>query len=165
VVRRAPEPAPAGRLAPVSIYESPSTPPTLGRPEYPRWLWLLALGLLIVIAGAVTVLVFVGEDSENTARDAAIEQFFPTEGDKIFQQEPVGLDLASGFDASLSLNGVAIPEDQLDKTAGLNLVLFTPGPGKEVEQYNQDQNCVVATFWPLSDVAAVTSRSWCFSVL
>jgi hypothetical protein len=149
----------------VSIYETPSTPPTLGKPQYPRWLWLLGLGVLVVIAGAVTALVFLGEDSDNTVRDAAVEQFFPTEGDKIFQQEPVGLDLEAGYDASLSLNGVAIPEDQLDKTSGLNLVLFTPGAGKEVEAYDQGQNCVVATFWPLSDTAAVTSRSWCFSVL
>jgi hypothetical protein len=149
----------------VTTYDAPSTPPTLGRPQYPRWLWLLGLGLLVVIAGAVTALVFLDEDSDNDVRDAAIERFYPTEGDKIFQQAPVGLDLAGGFDASLSLNGVAIPEDQLDKTEPLNLVLFTPGPGKEVEQYSQGQNCVVATFWPLSDPSVVASRSWCFSVL
>lgn len=149
----------------MSIYEPPSTPPTLGKPQYPRWLWLLGLGVILVIAASVTALAFLGEDSDDTTHDAAIEQFFPTEGDKIFQQAPVGLDLEAGFDARLALNGVAIPEDQLDKTPALNLVLFTPGPDKEVEQYDQGQNCVVATFWPLSDTAAVTSRAWCFSVL
>ena len=154
-----------GRLSAVTIYETPSTPPTQGRPEYPKWLWLLALGVVVVIAVAVTALVFLGEDSDNTARDAAIERFIPTEGDKMFQQSPVGLDLDAGFDANLSLNGVAIPEDQLDKTPALNLVLFTPGPDKEVEQYDQGQNCVVATFWPQSDPALVSSRSWCFTVI
>jgi hypothetical protein len=152
-------------MAGVTIYETPSTPPTQGKPQYPKWLWLLGLGVVLVIAGAVTALAFLGEDSGNDARDAAIEQFFPTEGDKIFQQAPVGLDLEAGFDASLSLNGVAIPEDQLAKTPALNLVLFTPGPDKEVEQYDQGQNCVVATFWPQSDPAVVTSRSWCFTVI
>jgi hypothetical protein len=149
----------------VSLYDTPSTPPTLGKPQYPKWLWLLGLGVVVIIGMAVTALVFLGEDSDNTARDAAIERFIPTEGDKIFQQSSVGLDLEAGFDGTLALNGTPIPEDQLEKTPALNLVLFTPGPDKEVEQYDQGQNCVVATFWPSSDPAAVTSRSWCFSVL
>lgn len=152
-------------MAAVTIYERPSTPPTLGRPQYPKWLWLLGLGVVVVIAAAVTALAFLGEDSDNTARDAAIEQFFPTEGDQIFQQEPVGLDLEPGFDATLSLNGVPVPADQLARTEGLNLVLFTPGPGKVLERYDDGQNCVVATVWPRSNPSSVASRSWCFRVL
>ena len=149
----------------MTIYEPPSTPPTLGKPQYPKWLWLLGLVVVVVIAVAVTALAFLGEDSDNNARDAAIERFIPTEGDQIFQQSPVGLDLEAGYDGTISLNGTPIPEDQLDKTEALNLVLFSPGPDKEVQQYDQGQNCVVATFWPVSDEAAVASRSWCFSVL
>lgn len=133
---------------------------------YPKWLWILGLAVVVIIAGAVTALAFLGEDSDNNAGDAAIERFIPTEGDKIFQQGPVGVDLATGYDGTLALNGTAIPDDQLDKTPALNLVQFTPGPDKDVEQYDQGQNCVVATYWLLSDgPGAGTSRSWCFSVL
>lgn len=149
----------------MSSYERPSTPPALGKPSYPRWLWALALGVVVVVGGAVAALVLLGEGSDDDTRDAAIERFLPDQGDQIFQQAPVGLDLAPGFDGTLALNGVAIPEDQLDKTEALNLVLFTPGPDKEVQQYDEGPNCVIATFWPTSDPQAVTSRSWCFTVL
>jgi hypothetical protein len=150
----------------VTIHDAPSTPPTLGKPEYPRWLWLVGLAVVAVIAVAIGALVVLGEDSDNDARDAAIEQFIPTDGDQIVQQEPVGIDLAPGYDGTLALNGVAIPEDQLNKVPALNLVQFVPGEGKEVEQYLQGRNCVVATFWLSKDgPGQATSRSWCFSVL
>jgi hypothetical protein len=122
--------------------------------------------VVVVIGIAVGALVVLGEDSDNDARDAAIEQYIPTEGDKIFQQEPVGIDLAPGYDGTLALNGVVIPDDQLAKTPALNLVLFTPGPGQEVEQYLQGQNCVLATFWLSEDgPGQATSRSFCFTVI
>jgi hypothetical protein len=150
----------------VSTFDAPSTPATSSKPQYPRWIWVFG-GLVIVIVGAaIAALVVVGEGSNDDVHDAAIEQFIPLEGNKIFQQQPVGIDLAPGYDGTLALNGVAIPDDQLDKTPALNLVTFTPGPGKIVEQYDQGQNCVLATFWLSKDGPGVaTSRSWCFSVL
>jgi len=123
--------------------------------------------VIVVIGLAVAALVVVGEHSDNDlAGDAAIEQYIPTEGAQLVQQAPIGIDLAPGYDGTLALNGVAIPDDELDTTPALNLVRFTPGPGKVVEQYDQGQNCVLATFWLIEDGPGVaTSRDWCFTVL
>lgn len=149
------------------MYEVPSTPPTAGRPQYPRWLWLMGLAVVVIVAAAITGLVIAGEDSDNDqAGDAAIEQFIPAEGAQLVQQAPIGIDLAPGYSGTLALNGVAIPEDELDTTPALNLVRFTPGPGKQVERYDEGPNCVLATFWLISDGPGVaTSRYWCFTVL
>jgi hypothetical protein len=153
-------------MAGVSSSDAPSTPPTAGTPHYPRWLWGFGLLVILIVGGAITALVFVSEDSNNNVRDAAIEQYIPVEGNKIFQQAPVGIDLSPGYDGTLALNGVAIPDDELDKTPALNLVMFTPGPGKSVETYSEGQNCALATFWQIKDGPGIaTSRSWCFSVL
>jgi hypothetical protein len=150
----------------VTVYDTPSTPPTLGKPEYPRWLWIVGLAFAVVIAVSIGALVVLGEGSDDDVRDAAVEQYIPAEGDQIVQQEPAGIDLAPGYDGTLAINGVAIPEDQLDKVPALNLVQFTPGEGKEVEQYLQGRNCVIATYWLSKDgPGRATSRSWCFSVL
>jgi hypothetical protein len=153
-------------MAAVTMSDAPSTPPTAGQPQYPRWIWVFGLVVIIIVGGAITALVFVSEDSNNDVRDAAVEQFIPVEGNKIFQQDHVGIDLAPGYDGTLALNGVAIPDDELEKTPALNLVLFTPGPGKAVEAYSEGQNCALATFWQIKDGPGIaTSRAWCFSVL
>jgi hypothetical protein len=150
----------------VTSYDTPSTPPTLGRPEYPRWLWVVGAAVVVVVGVSIGALVVLGEGSDNDVREAAIEQFIPAEGDQIVQQEPVGIDLAPGYDGTLALNGVAIPEDQLNKVPALNLVQFIPGEGKEIEQYNEGRNCVLATFWLSKDgPGQATSRAWCFNVL
>jgi hypothetical protein len=155
-----------GQNGGVSVHDTPSTPPTMGKPQYPRWLWLVVLAVVVVVGVTITILAFLSEGSDNRVGDPAIEQFIPTEGDKIFQQEPVGIDLAPGYDGTLALNGTRIPDDQLTKVPALNIVQFVPGPGKDVEQYDQGQNCVLATYWLSEDGPGVaTSRSWCFTVL
>jgi hypothetical protein len=127
----------------------------------------MGLAVVVIVAAAITGLVIAGEDSDNDqAGDAAIEQFIPAEGAQLVQQAPIGIDLAPGYSGTLALNGVAIPEDELDTTPALNLVRFTPGPGKQVERYDEGPNCVLATFWLISDGPGVaTSRYWCFTVL
>ena len=150
----------------MSVYETPSTPPTAGKPQYPRWIWLMAGGVVVVIAVTSVILWRVGLPAPDTVGDAAVERLIPNQDDKIFQQEAVGIDLAPGYDGTLALNGTAIPDDELDKTPQLNLVTFTPAPGKAVEQYDQGRNCVLATYWLIKDGPGIaTSRSWCFTVV
>lgn len=150
----------------VSVYETPSTPPTAGKPQYPRWIWVMAGCVVVIVAVVAVVLARVGLPAPDTAGDAAVEQLIPQTDAKIFQQEPVGIDLAPGYDGKLALNGTPIPDDQVDATPQLNLITFTPGPGKAVEQYDAGQNCVLATYWLIEDGPGIaTSRGWCFSVV
>ena len=144
-----------------------STPAAPQKIHYPRWLWYVAGGLALVIAVCVAILA-TQSASPNSANldDGVVEQLIPADGDKILQQEPVGIDLAAGYDGTLAVNGVPIPDDQLQRVPQLNLVQFQPGPGKEIEQFPPGQNCVVATFWRSeTGPGQSTSRAWCFTVV
>lgn len=66
----------------------------------------------------------------------------------------------------LVLNGVLIPEDEVVRLAGVDIVQFLPGPGKTVEEYQTGENCVVATYWRYETGREQNATvSWCFTVV
>jgi hypothetical protein len=79
----------------------------------------------------------------------------------------VGIDLATGWGGTLVIDGVEIPEDELDLTPELGLVEFTPGEGRTVDALRPGRNCVSAVIWRLSDGRGVADRTvpWCFEVV
>lgn len=95
-----------------------------------------------------------------------IQRLIPSPGAKILQQDQVGIDMAPGFEATLTLNGVPLPLDQTEVVPAINQVTFRPSSGKVFEKLPAGQNCVVATYWESKYGPSVTSsRSWCFTVV
>ena len=89
-----------------------------------------------------------GGDVEPSVTDAAVEGLIPADGSpNVLRQAEIGIDLASGWTAELSINGRAIPDDQLRRNDPLNQVFFTPGPGKEIERLAAGTVVVVASIW------------------
>jgi hypothetical protein len=126
----------------------------------------LALAVPLVIAAvAVVAAFFVGGNDTPQADDRIVEAIIPGNNDKVLQQAEVGIDLQSGWDASLTIDGIAIPLDQYTKIVPQGRVSFEPGPGKALEFLPAGQNCVVARYWPLSNPEQNFSRSWCFTVV
>lgn len=125
------------------------------------------LALLAVVVVCIVVLTHVDTSTGGAgAGNGAIQRLIPTPGSKILQQDTVGIDLATGYDASLAINGAVIPLDQLTKVDALGQVTFKPGPGKDIETFPAGQNCIVATYWKIADGPnQSTSRSWCFTVV
>ena len=99
----------------------------------------------------------------------------------MLRQSKVGIDLAPGHAAELEINGVPIPPDQVnvfrdeadpeassEQQGGfdstLNRFEYQPLEGRAVPELKGDENCVVATFWPLSDPGDTETVEWCFTV-
>ena len=124
----------------------------------------IALVLLVLVAGGA-ILVASHETSQSQAQfdNGVVEQLIPNNGDKILQQDQVGIRLADGYTGSLVVNGLPVPDDQVDKVQALNEVLFQPGDGKVVQDWPAGQNCVVASYWKYETPADVSSHTWCFS--
>ena len=128
---------------------------------------------VVALAGAVFAVAFIAFDSGDEdpvlqGGDAAVvETLIPRRNAQVPQQTTIGIDLVTGWDAVLVVDGVEIPEDQLSRTPEIGLVEFTPGEARAVEELDPGQNCVTAVIWSLEDGRGVADRTipWCFEVV
>ena len=123
---------------------------------------LLCIPLLVAVIAAGVLWLNNTQTTGNADEDKIIEEITPLANSSVLQQSPVSIDLQSGWDASLTVNGRPIPDDQLTKVPAQGKVTFQPGPGKEFEFLQAAQNCVIATYWPLSNPEQKFRKTWCF---
>jgi hypothetical protein len=131
----------------------------------------IVLSLLLVVA--VGMFWLAGRngnaDPEPTMSESAVEQLIPGDGSpSVLRQAEIGIDLKDGWVAELAINGVQIPADQLRTNGPLSQFFFTPGEGKEIEQFTSGSVIVVASIWrPIDGEAFEDARQvvWRFSVL
>lgn len=106
--------------------------------------------LLVAGVGMFWLAGHVGKSGEvePSLADAAVQSLSPSDGSpNVLRQSEIGIDLAEGWVAQLSINGRPIPDDELRINAPLNQFFFTPGPGKEIETLNAGTVIVVASIW------------------
>jgi hypothetical protein len=100
-----------------------------------------------------------------TAPKSIIELLAPTAESNVLSQAQLLIDLTTNYDASFVINGVTIPDDQLQKRPELNQVIFNPGPGKVVERFPAGRNCVEADIFRIDGAQEdVPPARWCFNV-
>lgn len=81
-------------------------------------------------------------------RDPAVEEIVPADGSPVaVRQARIGIDLTTGHDAVLVIQGVEIPEDELDRNEPLNQVFFQPGAGKTIEELAPGPVTARALIW------------------
>ncbi|MGI9578438.1 MAG: hypothetical protein ACR2OH_09585 [Microthrixaceae bacterium] len=126
----------------------------------------------IVIIGAIVGMVFTfrlavtGDGNTSQALPDSVDRLIPASGDEVLSQSEIGVDLATGFDAYLIVNGTEIRDeaDGLKRELGLGTVTYQPGVGKPVEALQPDKNCVIAMVWPQHDGPdSAEPLSWCFT--
>ncbi len=141
---------------------------------------LITLGVVLVVFALV--LSTQGSEDIRVEGNPAIEALIPEENSEVLRQSAVGIDLAPGYNAELTINDVPIPPDQINvlrseenprQSAGtggsfgstLNRFVFQPLEGRAVQELLGGRNCVVAEYWPLSDPSARNRIKWCFTAL
>jgi hypothetical protein len=130
---------------------------------------------IVVVVGCLVALAFTcsaietddGSNDVATSGDSPVEQLTPPRDSEILRQEAVGVDLRPGWTGVLIVNGVEIPEDQVDDDAlaATGVLTYTVGDEKAVERFDAGENCVTAEVWRVEDTRADSrSVSWCFNV-
>jgi hypothetical protein len=133
----------------------------------------LVASLLVTAAVAAFVAAYLsaregGNDPILSAGGAGeiVEALIPRRDTQVPQQTTVGIDLVTGWEGTLVLNGTEIPKDQLTLTPELGLIQFTPAKGKAVEELRAGRNCVTAIVWPIAQGReAARNIPWCFEVV
>ncbi|HXY92609.1 MAG TPA: hypothetical protein VEP49_09050 [Acidimicrobiia bacterium] len=95
---------------------------------------------------------------------ADVESISPERGELTGLVDDVTIDLNDKLQGDMAIDGVQIPDDQLDTIPGLGVISFRPGPGKELTQFRQGYNTVVVHYWPLGKPRPTnpTTYSWTF---
>jgi hypothetical protein len=123
---------------------------------------IIALLLLVAIGGVIGVTHLSSSPSQPVS--GIIESTTPADGDNIPQQGTITIDLQSGWDGSLNIDQVNIPDNQLIKVPEQGLITFQPGAGKALEYFPAGQNCAILTYWQstVGPEESFTHR-WCFT--
>ena len=131
-------------------------------------------GRVAVVVVVVLVVVNLGivllNESDTTqtgpkALPADVEAVNPTPNSLTGLVDDVSADLADRYTGVLVIDGVEIPEDQLERVVGIQTVSFRPGPDKIISRFRAGVNTVTVKYWDgrLQDrPASPFSYTWSF---
>lgn len=142
----------------------PAAAPTRRGPAHP-WRW----AIVAVVAIAALNLVVFGLASSDTSPEgrtlpSTIDALTPPPGELIRLQDTVGADLRDDLTGVLLLDGVEIPEDQLERVVPLAIVSFRPGPDQDLERFEAGEHTLTVLHWEQGKPrpANPDSYSWSF---
>jgi hypothetical protein len=120
--------------------------------EHPWRVAIVAVVLLIVLNLGI-VLLANADTSPGGKQElpSAVESINPERGQLTGLIDNVTVDLADSLQGDMMVDGVLIPEDQLDTIPQLGVITFRPGPGKDLTRLLTGENTVVVHYWPRSD--------------
>jgi hypothetical protein len=124
------------------------TPPQRRAVQHP-WRIAIVLGTLLLVLNVGAVLLATADTSEGGRRPLPedVESISPERGELTGLVDTVTVDLRDDLTAVLVVDGVEIPEDQLERVVGLQVVSFRPGAGKEIPRFRAGDNTVVVKYW------------------
>lgn len=126
----------------------------------------MVMSVLLAFALAAMYVAFTEhDDSPNPRlRPQAIRAVSPLPASLQLRQTEIFVELAPEFTGALTVNGIPVPDDQLDVIRGLNRYAFTPGQGKEIEALPPGRACAVVDYTSVDPSAPGGSYRWCFNV-
>ena len=141
--------------------------PTTQRKERLVTLPRVVISVLLAFAFAGLYVAFtMHDDSPNPRlRPAAVRAVSPLPASLQLRQTEIFIELAPQYRGTLAINGIPIPDDQIDVIEGLNRYAFTPGEDKEITELPAGRACADVDYTPVSEGSGVAgSYRWCFNV-
>ena len=126
-----------------------AAPPAKQRLVKHPWRFAIVIGSLLVLANLGILLLASTDTSQSSLQPLPneIESISPERGQLTGLVDTIIVDLRDDMSGVLVVDGVEIPEDQLERVVGLQQVIFRPGPGKEFSRFRGGDNTVVVKYW------------------
>jgi hypothetical protein len=95
---------------------------------------------------------------------AAVEQVSPGPGELSRLQDTITVDLADDLTGVMLVDGIEIPEDQLERVEPLGQFRFRTGPDRDITKFEPGLHRVTILYWPQDKErpAQPTSYTWEF---
>lgn len=141
-----------------------ATRPSLARAITP---YRVAVSILLAVAVAGVGWAFTEHNEVDgpVVRDAAVTVVEPGEGEQALRQDRVFVQLDQTYTGVLFINGIEIPEDQLNRAAGLHTMEYVPGPDSATGLLSAGVVQARVEFWELTrNRASSRSYGWSFNV-
>lgn len=156
-------------------------------PPQPLFSWrrVVIVLLLLVAAGFVVAAARSGGGTTPSDDQVAIVSFTPSPGSRVVRQSTIGVILRDGYDGRLTINGVAIPEVQMEgaidpeseawqqlspaeqakgpRPNAKERVLYRPGTGKAVADLDTGEVQVTVRYWKISEGES-TAQTFTYSI-
>ena len=129
----------------------------------------VSVGIILVVAGFQSA--STGRDAKNIP--AAIERMSPGPDDQVVQQAQVSVDFVEGYQATLTIDGIALKTTRLDELSdpsnlpragaqvelpptaiydpGNYIISFTPQKGAPIEVFTQGKHTASVRYWRIID--------------
>src|SRR6202008_4250933 len=119
----------------------------LRRPKHPERVAIVAVGVIFV--GNLAIWGYNSQDtsvgSEN--RPSAIVSVTPGEESVVRPQDLVGVDLRDEYQGLLTIDGVLIPDDQVEGDRALGQIHCRPGEGQEFRELPEGRIDAIVDYW------------------
>ena len=114
------------------------------------WRVGIVLGAVLLMLNLTIVMLANTDTTENGLKPLPneIQSITPERGALTGLVDTITVDLRDDLSGVLVVDGVEIPEDQLERVVGLQQVTFRPGPGKEFSRFREGDNTVEVLYWP-----------------
>ena len=132
----------------------------MSRTTYRVIMLLLGLAFIGVVMGAVLF----APSGTDAGLPPGLERVDPPDGSLMFGQPRIIVDLESGYRARLTIDDVAVPDDQVIWTEATGLHVFEPGPGRVVETWTPGFHVVSAEWDRASGLPDPGMYTWSFRV-
>jgi hypothetical protein len=119
-------------------------------------LGVINLGVLLVVSSDTS-------DQNIVEAPSDVESVSPADGALADRRTPVSADLRDELTGVLVIDGLRIPEDQLDPISQ-GIITFRPGPDQELSSFEAGVHDVQVLYWPADEPEPATpqSYSWTF---
>jgi hypothetical protein len=125
-----------------------ATPPRRRLVKHPGRV-AIVLGVALLMINLGVILLATADTSEKGRRPLPndIESISPERGELTSLVDTVSVNLRDDMSGVLVVDGVEIPEDQLERVVELGEISFRPGPDKVISKLRTGINTVVVKYW------------------